>query len=271
MDKIDKYIPYTEIVHFLQISKGDILYVTSDIRELMITCRNNGEEFKCELFIESLQNAVGMEGTLLFPTFNWNFCIGIPFDYYKTKGKTGSLGNFALEMPCFKRTPHPLYSFAVWGKAQNDLMMLDNKSGFGEGSPFEYMHKNNAKTMTIGLTPGFIKTPQVGRMGNTFKHYVEQMHKVDYRYEKEFTTLYTDANGNTENRTYSMYVRDLDKNPVSKPSGIIYQIMLDLGICKYFEINGVHFHITDLAGMFEVISLELRYNNANNLYTFTKR
>jgi aminoglycoside 3-N-acetyltransferase len=250
-----------DFVDKLPICKGDILYVISDILGMAKVCRDKGEKFECEKIIESLQQAVGDEGTLLFPTFNWDFCKGIAFDYNKTLGKTGALGNAALKMPRFKRTRHPLYSFAVWGKAQSDLAMLGNKSGFGDGSPFAYMHKNKAKALVIGLTAS---------IGNSFMHYVEQMHNVSYRYEKDFKAPYIDENGRTEDKIYSMHVRDLEINPQHTSFAVIDKIMSELSICKDFTINSIPFHIIDLCGMFEVVSLDIRYNNSNNLYTFAK-
>jgi len=256
------YVPYTQIVDELPIQKGDIVYVVSDILELAKVCRDNGEAFDSESFIHSLQSAVGEDGTLLFPTFNWDFCKGVAFDYHKTIGKTGTLGNKALKMPGFKRTRHPMYSFAVWGKTQSDLLALDNHSGFGENSPFMYMFKNKAKALVIGLTAS---------IGNTFLHYVEQMVGVDYRYDKDFSAPYIDESGNAKNQTYSMYVRDMDLDPKHTSFTAIDEVMSTLGICKDIKINKIPFHVVDLPGMFEVVSLELRYNNANNLYTFTGR
>ena len=256
------YVPYAQIADRLPICKGDVLYVISDLLDIAKVCRDNGERFECERFIEYLQEAVGEEGTLLFPTFNWDFCKGIAFDYHKTKGKTGALGNAALKTSGFKRTQHPLYSFAVWGKLQSTLSGLDNKSAFGENSPFEYMHKYNAKALIIGLAAS---------IKNTYIHYVEQMIGVDFRYEKDFSALYADEGGAIEKRTYSMYVRDLDINLQATSFAEIDNIMSTLGISKDFIINNVSFHVVDLSGMFEIVSLELRYNHANNLYTFTDK
>ena len=44
----------------------------------------------------------------------------------------------------------------------------------------------------------------------TFYHYIEEMNKVTYRYHKQFLGSYVDLNGIIEDRTYSLYVRDLD-------------------------------------------------------------
>lgn len=45
--------------------------------------------------------------------------------------------------------------------------------------------------------------------GFTFMHYVEESVRVPYRYLKAFRGMYTDADGHTDERSYTMYVRDL--------------------------------------------------------------
>ena len=254
-----EYVPYAKIKDFLPICKGDILYVYSDVLGLAKVCRENGEDFEGELFIQSLQEVVGGNGTLLFPSFNWDFCKGIAFDYRYTKGKTGALGNVALKMPGFNRTQHPIYSFAVWGKAQTELAAMKNHSAWGEDSPFAFLHRNNGKVLTIGLPKAV----------STFIHYVEQMVGVDYRYHKDFCAPYVDEVGSSGYRTYSMYVRNLDIDPQPKSREPLNDIMRVLGIRKETIINSVPFHVLDLAGVFDVISLALRYN-INCIYKFTK-
>lgn len=114
---MSEYVSCGEIAGELsRIQKGDVVYVVSDILELAKNARENGERFDRDVFLDSLKEAVGENGTLLIPTFNWDFCRGIPFDYVKTPGKTGALGNAALKRSDFKRTRHPIYSFAVWEK-----------------------------------------------------------------------------------------------------------------------------------------------------------
>ena len=252
------YVPYTQIVDRLPICKGDILYVVSDVLNIAKTCRDNGEKFGCEKFIESLQEAVGENGTLMFPTFCWDFCKGIAFDYHKTKGKTGALGNAALKMSGFKRTQHPIYSFAAWGRDKGILIQMDNLSSFGEDSPFAHMRKNRAKALVLGLS---------SIRGNSFVHYIEQSMGVEYRYEKEFTTSYVDSAGNVSQKTYTMYVRhlDLDVQYVPQP---MEQMIDQLGINKNCKINGAQYHITDLYGLFEVGALDIQYNRAKNMYQY---
>ena len=49
----------------------------------------------------------------------------------------------------------------------------------------------------------------------TFVHFLEERNNVNYRFIKEFTAQYTDENGNTSVKTYSMFVRYLDKEVIT--------------------------------------------------------
>jgi len=196
------YLEHLENLGWIQ--KGDFLYVVSDMLELAKVEKSHGRKFEPDALIEKLQDLVGTDGTIVFPTFNWDFCKGIPFDYYKTPTRTGALTKAAMKRSDFKRTKHPLYSFAVWGKDADVLLKNDAIDSFGKETIFEYMYEVDAKGISIGI-------PIL--QGLTYVHHVEQMVGVPYRYDKEFMGDYTDEAGNTCEKTYRMYVRDLEKDP----------------------------------------------------------
>ncbi len=198
MIKTKSYVKY---INDCSLKKGDIVDVSSDLKKIIMLCYKNNELFDADELIECLIDKVGSEGTLLIRSFNWDFCKGIPFDYKKTVSRVGALGNVALKRDDFKRTRHPIYSWCVWGKYQNQLVDLDNKGSFSSDSPFGFLYKNNGKQLFLGSD-----------MYNslTYVHFVEEQVGVKYRYQKNFTSSYTDENGVTEDRTYSMNVRDLD-------------------------------------------------------------
>lgn len=256
-----QYVSFEKIISKLEnINQGDILYIVSDILRLSIVCRENSERFNLDRFLDSIINKVGPEGTVLIPTFNWDFCKGETFDIRKTVSRTGALGNAALKRADFKRSKHPLYSFMVWGKDRELLTEMDPKDAFGADSVFGYLHRNKAKALVIGL-------PTLS--GLTFIHYVEQMVGVPYRYSKDFTAGYIDSNGSESQKTYSMYVRDLDMDPRHiegfKPLG---DILEDKGISKNYCINEVEFHIVDLEKMYAVVEDDIVNNDSKNMYHY---
>lgn len=256
---MSEYISYLKIADELDnIQKGDVIYVVSDILELAKQSRENGERFDRDAFLTTLQEKVGEEGTLLIPTFNWDFCKGIAFDYYKTPCRTGALGTAALKRDDFIRTKHPIYSFAVWGKDSQYLFEQDEPNSFGEKSIFDYMYQKDAKALVIGLD---------AMDGLTFMHHVEQMVGVPFRFHKTFAADYIDWNGETAHKEYTMYVRDLDMD-ARENSKHFSQILEDLNVSNTKVINEVPFRTVWLRQVYELEAIDIKFNDSRNLYIY---
>lgn len=254
-----EYIPYKQMLEQIdRIQIGDLVYVISDVLELAKISRQYGERFDAQKFLISLMKKVGKRGTLLIPTFNWDFCHGKTYDYRKTPGKTGALGNAALKNMEFKRTCHPVYSFAVWGNRQNDLISIDVEDSFGKGTVFDYLYNNKAKALVIGLN---------ALEGLTMVHYVEQIVGVSYRYFKEFEGEYIDSEGMKEKKRVLMYVRDLNINP-EEDMERLSQILEDLNISNTQVINGIPFRVVLLEQACQIVKMDVELNGSKNLYRF---
>ena len=186
----------------LGVCEGDSVLVSSDMRRIASIAASRKERFGARAFILGLIEILGTEGTLLFPTFNWDFRKGVAFNYRTTPCMTGALGKAALSMEEFTRTRHPIYSFAVWGRDARSLYDMQNMSSFGKESPFSYLHSiSKALVIDISLNESI-----------TFTHYVEeQVGTPEYRSMKSFTAEYTGPEGVAETKTYTMYMRNLDK------------------------------------------------------------
>ena len=257
---MDGYIDCYDIVNHLDIQQGDKLMISSDIVDLFMAEKKIKKKFPdSHQFIDSFIQKIGPSGTLLFPTYNWDFCHGGTFDIKKTPSKTGILGQSALEHPGFKRTKHPIYSFAVWGKDQEYLCSLENKSSFGPDSPFAYMDKEHVKNLIIGIPPCLCFT---------FTHYVEESSGVvNYRFLKDFTSKYIDENKEESLRTYSMFVRHLDMDVVSVGPGMDEELK-ENGILKESIINNITFTMVDLHGTFEPLMNDILHNRSRKICTY---
>lgn len=245
------------------IHKGDCLYVVSDMMELAKVYREMGERLNLDTLIEELQRMVGEEGTLLFPTFNWDFCKGIAFDYHKTPVRTGALPKAALKRKDFARTAHPLYSFAVWGAKADELLQMDYPDAFGKGTIFEKMEQWDAKVLVIG----------VGALaGTTYIHHVEQIVGVPYRYNKEFTGDYTDAEGVCSERTYRMFVRDLEMDP-RHINGFapLEEKMYEEGLIHGADFHQVPCHFMTVRDLDGAVSKDILENASRNMYTYNHK
>jgi aminoglycoside 3-N-acetyltransferase len=251
------YIPFRNTLKILDINHGDILWVASDVVRLLRMMKINGDTCDLNYVIDSLQDTVGNEGTLLFPTFNWDFCQGLPFDYHKTPSMTGSLSRTALQRRDFRRTKHPIYSFAVWGKYQDLLYRLDNTDSFGPGSPFDFVYKHQGKYLQIGIGWGF-----------TFFHYAEQAVGVPYRFMKNFTSSYINEEGEHSVKTYSMHVRNLEMDTKTEPLPM-YDEFEKQGIMKRKTMNDIpYLLINDLNQSFDAIKNDIINNKAKKLAVY---
>lgn len=247
----------------LGIEEGERLFISSDSRKLLYKFIKSGTRPDLNTLIDGMISRLGKNGTLLFPTYNWDFCEGISFDYHRTSCRTGLLGTTALKRSDFKRTTHPIYSFAVWGKDQEYLCNLNNIHSFGPDSPFAYLHKNNVKNIMIDVDY---------QRCFTFVHYVEEQTSdlVPYRYHKTFRASYIDSSENETERDYSMFVRDYDLNTeaVVNPIG---EILEQKGISKKYVFDGITVRILRLGDAFPIIQDDIVNNRSRNLCSYIGR
>lgn len=256
------YILMKDYAKYFDIHEGDIVFISSDAGLMAYEAfKNKAAKSAADLnaFIDGLIDVVGPSGTVILPTYNWDFCKGITFDYRHTPCRTGALGKLALKRKDFRRTKHPIYSFAVHGKYQNQLVSMNNTDSFGIDSPFHFFREHNVINIIIdvSLLHSF-----------TFVHYVEEISGVvKYRYIKNFTAGYIDENGAEDVRTYSMFVRDLDLNVESA----IDPIEEDLLYCnaeKKFCVNSSVIRRLEFAKAFPVILDDVCKNHSRKLCTY---
>lgn len=254
-----EFIELDKIVDYIDICEGDNIFVSSDVTKLAYLTLEKKGHVDLNGFIDSIIDKIGEKGTLIFPTYNWDFCKGICFDYNKTKCMTGALGTLALKRKDFIRTRHPIYSFAVWGKGKEALYEMDNTSSFGADSPFAYLKEHEFKNLFIDVTL---------QHSMTFVHYVEeQVGDLPYRYQKNFTGEYIDREGNSSIKTVSMLVRNLEKETcvTINPMEIIFE---NAGIERRYTINDIEFKFIDLAAAYELIEADILYNKSKCLCTY---
>ena len=260
------YISYLELPEHWGLQRGDIVLLSSDIMQLTFTAMRNGERFDRDKFLEAILGTIGPEGTLLIPTFNWDFCHGTPFDYHKTPCKTGTLGTVALRHPAFRRTRHPLYSFAVAGRDQALLCAMENVSSFGMDSPFGYLEEHHAKNVLINLhyTDCF-----------TFVHHCEEVCGVNtYRFQKTFTGQYIDEQGVESTRSYMMLVRSYELyletdltligEKLEHPQTFESIVALPPA-SRLIMLNDIPYRIVDLAAAAPIIKDDILHNASRGL------
>ncbi|MFQ6342942.1 AAC(3) family N-acetyltransferase [Campylobacter sp. VTCC 70190] len=245
-----------KFVKTLDMRENELLLFTGNLMQLMQKLQAYNLNLKESLnsLLDTLNRGVG---TLVLQTFNWDFCKGRDYDILHSKSQTGALGNIALKRADFKRTKHPIYSFAVSGKAQAKLCSLENKGAFDSLSPFAFMYENDAFMVIVDLPL---------QDSFTFVHFVEQNFNVSYRHNKSFSANYTDEKGKKEKRTYDMFVRNegvlTDVNPLER-------ILKNSGAMRVSFCENICIKKISLRAAYELIALDITQNKAQSLHKFS--
>lgn len=194
------------------VERGDTLLLHSNIIRTLRTCRRSGWRATADDILDSFLVAVGTGGTLLLPLFNFDFTKGVPFDIRTTPSQMGALTEAGRVRPGAVRTGHPVYSFAALGAEARRFEQVDNLSAYGDDSPFAILRELDGKVAALDLE-------DFDSM--TMYHHVEELKRVPYRYFKDFSGEYTDADGRTGTRTYRIFVRDVEHGVVTNvnPAG----------------------------------------------------
>lgn len=249
MTKRKKLLDLKNIIDQINIKSGDKVLVSSNILGVLTQLKESNKKFNPSLIIDCLIDKIGSNGTLMFPTFNWDFCKGKDFDYSKTPSRTGSLSNFALKRKDFQRTKNPIYSFAVTGKDRNYICNLDHNSCFGLNSPFGYLIKNHGKNLFIGMDY---------KDGFTFDHVAEEAVGVNYRYFKTFSGFYINKFKKKTRANYKMYVRNLDLNAITAIDKKFDKILSKNKAYEKKKLSRISFILIDIYKAYEFMVNDLK-------------
>lgn len=249
---------YKIIIGEMKIQEGDKIYFASDVIQLVLTARHLGIDFEINDFIDELQETITETGTLLIPTFCYDFSNLGKYDYRIARCNTGAVGNTVLKRKDFTRTMHPMHSFMVWGMDSELLVSMSNKNSFGEDSPFGWMHKNNVIQIILGTdyTSSF-----------TFCHYCECKAEVPYRFIKEFTGEYIDTNGKSAIRKYEYPCRIYEYGDTEQMNRI-GSILEQKGIADKMVIYDIPIRKVKLGDAYKIVYDDAKNNMCRNLYDF---
>lgn len=164
-----------------------------------------GVEGGPQTVVDAILEVVGKNGTLIMPTFSYDFLKGIPWDIRSSPSQMGALTEIVRLDPRAKRMFHPIYSMSAIGRHADELAAHRSSDCFGETTIFKKFRDWDAKILIIGLA--YSKSI-------TFLHHCEQAAEVDYRFLKEFKGIAIDNEGKPHEGGYTMFVRDVDRGVV---------------------------------------------------------
>lgn len=220
---------FDELVAGIQksgLGDGDTVMVHSSYKSL------GGVEGGAETVIDALVESVAPNGTVLFPTFNFESWTETHyFDVRETFSRMGVITELARWREDAIRTPHPIYSFAVLGKHKDEFRACDDVEAFGDNSVFALFHKLNGMIFSIGA-----------EFRNSFTFNIYAIYKAGghWRRIKNFSGIYVDYDGVPRIMTYSMFVRATLRVQTQITPGI--QTLVDEGLIQEMTLGEAQVH-----------------------------
>lgn len=236
----------TSLFKNLKILPGDNVLIHSNaagIHQFL----NNKKDKNLKYFIKVILEYIGKKGTLVIPTYNYDFTKQKTFDKKKSPSHVGELGNFLIKYKSSNRTFEPVFSHIVFGKLKKELFSCDINEAFGDKSIFNYILNRDFKILCFCCSPATI----------TFIHFIEKKVKVNYRYDKYFKSCNIIGN-KRKNIKYKYFVgkKHINYNLKEKK---IYNLLgsnllvKDFGYFSCCQVN------TKL--LFKMIASKLKKNN----------
>ena len=137
--------------------------------------------------IETLQDMLGENGTLLMPTFPF---AGLQVDYARdnprfnpkrTPSRVGLLTEIFRRCPGVRRSLHPTHPVAAWGKHAEALLENHHMgTAFGKISPIYRMRDLGGAIVGLGVSPGSF----------TVLHVPEELHPTTHAYHYGDTPIH---------------------------------------------------------------------------------
>jgi len=146
----------SEFVHALQtlgFRAGAIVMVHSSFS----TVKRRVPDITPEKLIRQMQELIGVEGTLLMPTFSFRgrqshyVDTHTHFDVQRTPSAVGILTEVFRKMPGVTRSYHPTHSVAGWGRYAKEILSTHHLgSTFGVTSPFYRLREYDGLVVGLG-------------------------------------------------------------------------------------------------------------------------
>lgn len=158
----------------LGICEGDCLMVHSSYKSL------GGIDGGPVTFINALKSLITDKGTLLFPTFTYDYVNknNPVFDVKNTCSHVGIISEVFRKTEGVRRSVHPTHSIAVWGKDRDEFVRnhLEDNVCVGENSPLVKLKDKNGKILMVGC----------GITHNTLIHGVECFFRPPYAFNVDY-------------------------------------------------------------------------------------
>lgn len=229
------------LIEHLGIERGDVVFVHSSTDHLHV-------QFSPLVVLSMLLDAVGQQGTLLFPTYpqlgSYEFLMsGQVFDVRKTPSYMGLITELARRQKNAIRSLHPTKSVVAIGQHARAMTASHQLSPYpyDRQSPYGKLLDYDAKVIGLGVSTSVL----------SFVHCVEDDLKrafpVRLYHDQLFAAPCIDYQGETH--IVETYAHDLKRMKHNIPAFMQAHIAAD--ICRDLKVEGRKFFTGRVAGLFE--------------------
>jgi len=183
------------------LGRGDTVYTHVSTGRLGLPEGGDSTEYACQLLYDAIREVLGVEGTLLVPTYTLSVGRRELYDVQNTPGTTGPFTELVRSMPGAIRSGNPMSSVAGIGPKAGYFLSDLPHTTYGVGSVFDRMRHHGVKICNIGVTLYWA----------TFLHHIEEMVMVPYRFKKLFSGWIRD-NGELRYEHWKYYAAILVHN-----------------------------------------------------------
>jgi len=220
-----------EAMRHVGITAGDTVFFQTCVDTLgqAAGCANSREI--CEMLWNSLQQVLGLRGTVLVPTYTFSFCRQETFDIEKSPTIWGEWNTFFefpeyfRHLPGAIRSADPIFSTAGIGPRAAEILLNLPKVCLGEDCVHDRLRRAGGKICILG----------VGLYESIFRHHMEAMTRVPWRYDKLFTG-YVRENDKVRKEGWIYNVRILanNANPVGER---LEALARQTGLCQVASVG----------------------------------
>lgn len=226
--------------------KGDNIFIHSN---LGFFGRPQGIDKKgelCSMFKNAIFEVIGIEGTIVVPTFSYSFCNGEIFDKLNTESVCGIFSEYIRQEPEAIRSDDANFSITAIGKNSNYFTIESPQYSFGKNSFWERFLNVNGKICNFNFDSG-----------STFIHYVEKVLTVPYRYDKLFKGISV-VSGKRLEKSFYHFVYDLSKHN-DEPDFVKFDKKAkELGLSRVSNLGRGQITCVTARDAFNLIKIEIR-------------
>ena len=231
------------LIKNLELKQGDVVFIHSSIDQLSL-------DFPFYRILYLIQNIVGDNGTILFPTYpklvSYKYLLSDEiFDIINTPSYTGILNEFARRQKNAIRSLHPTKSVCAIGRYAKELTSTHQQSPYpyDKCSPYHKIMEYNGKIIGLGVSTSKL----------SFVHCVDDALKEEFPVEPYHKKLFHAKCLNYERKieivnTFAHNMRIMNHN-IPKFTGKY----IPEDICIDLKIHGMKFFRVKSKELFEML------------------